>query len=90
MKTFVTGGTSSIGKILIKEMSRQGDPARVLVRSTSRGDSLDLPGVEFVTGDVTDAESVRQGMQGCTRVTHMAAVVGGNTQCAAGWPPMKK
>lgn len=76
MTTFITGGTSSIGRVLIKELNRQGRPMKVLVRKTSNLEGIDLPGVTFVHGDVTDYESVRQGMQGCSRVTHMAAVVG--------------
>lgn len=74
--TFVTGGTSSIGRVLIKELSRKGETLKVLVRKTSNREGLELPGVSFVFGDVTDFKAVAAGMQGCTRVTHMAAVVG--------------
>ena len=76
MKTFITGGTSSIGRVLVKELSRQGEPMRLLVRKSSRLDGLELPGVEFVDGDVTDARALRLGMEGCGRVTHLAAIVG--------------
>ncbi len=85
MTTFLTGGTSSIGRVLIKECSRQGEPLKVLVRPTSNRDGLDLPGVTFVHGDVTDMQSVLSGMQGCDRVTHMAAVVGGGVPEAEWW-----
>jgi nucleoside-diphosphate-sugar epimerase len=78
MKTFITGGTSSIGRVLIKELSAQGEPLRVLVRKSSNLDSLSLPNVEIVYGDVTDERSVREGMAGCDQVIHMAAVVGGS------------
>ena len=76
MTTFVTGGTSSIGRVLIKEFSRKGEDLKVLVSKSSNRDGLELPGVSFVFGDVTDAVSVVEGMRGCDRVTHMAAVVG--------------
>ena len=76
MTTFITGGTSSIGRVLIKELSRKSRTMKVLVRKTSNLEGIDLPGVTFVYGDVTDYGSVRQGMQGCSRATHMAAVVG--------------
>ncbi len=75
MTTFITGGTSSIGRILIKEFSRKGEEVCVLARKTSNRSGLDLPGVKFVDGDVTDAKSVMAGMQGCRQVIHMAAVV---------------
>lgn len=74
--TFVTGGTSSIGRVLVQAMSRRGETLRLLVRNSSNRQGLELPGVEFVFGDVTDARSVTEGMEGCQRVTHMAAVVG--------------
>jgi dihydroflavonol-4-reductase len=78
MKTFITGGTSSIGRVLIKELSGQGVQLCVLVRKSSNVEGLSLPNVEFVYGDVTDERSVREGMAGCEQVIHMAAVVGGN------------
>jgi Nucleoside-diphosphate-sugar epimerases len=77
MTTFISGGTSSIGRVLIRELSRRGEKMRVLVRSSSRRDGLNLPGVEFIEGDVTDPDSVLRAMQGCERVDHLAAVVGG-------------
>ena len=56
MTMFITGGTSSIGRILIKELGKEGTPMRVLVRRSSNLAGLQLPGVEFVFGDVTDPE----------------------------------
>lgn len=85
MTTFVTGGTSSIGRVLIKTLAGQQEPVRVLVRKSSNRQGIELPGVEFVYGDVTDPEAVRRGMTGCDRVTHMAAVVGSNVPEAEWW-----
>ena len=85
MTTFITGGTSSIGRVLIKELSKAGKKVRVLARSTSNRTGLELPGVEFITGDVTDPESVRKGMEGCDEVCHLAAVVGSSTPEAEWW-----
>lgn len=85
MTTFITGGTSSIGRVLVKEMARQGEALRVLVRLNSDRAGLELPGVTFVAGDVTDLRSVREGMQGCSQVTHLAAVVGQNVPEATWW-----
>lgn len=85
MTTFVTGATSSIGRVLARTLSQAGEPLRALVRPSSRRAGLELPGVEFATGDVTDAESVRQGMAGCERVVHMAAIVGHDLPEADWW-----
>ncbi len=85
MTTFVTGGTSSIGRVLVKELSRQGESVRLLARPNSDRSGLDLPGVTFVPGDVTDTESVRRGMAGCERVSHLAAIVGHDVPEATWW-----
>lgn len=77
-KFFITGGTSSIGRVLVKELSWQGIPMNVLVRPNSNRKSITLPGVTFVDGDVTDSRSIQQGVKDCTAIVHMAAVVGGN------------
>jgi nucleoside-diphosphate-sugar epimerase len=76
MTTFVTGGTSSIGRVLVKKYAQEGEPVRVLARKSSDLRGLSLPGVEFINGDVTDLQSVRGGMHGCDRVVHLAAIVG--------------
>jgi dihydroflavonol-4-reductase len=85
MKLFITGGTSSIGRVLVQEMARRGTEARVLVRANSRRDGLEQPGVEFVQGDVTDLHAVRLGMAGCDGVVHMAAIVAQNVPETEWW-----
>ncbi|HEY3363704.1 MAG TPA: NAD-dependent epimerase/dehydratase family protein [Symbiobacteriaceae bacterium] len=85
MPTFITGATSSIGRVLVKKLARDGGPVRILARKSSNRSGLELPGVEFVYGDVTDPEAVRQGMDGCERVCHLAAIVGQNAPEAEWW-----
>jgi len=85
LRTFVTGGTSSIGRVLVRALAQDGEAVRVLVRPGSDRAGLELPGVEFVPGDVTDPVSVRQGMAGCERVFHLAAVVGAQQPEAVWW-----
>ncbi len=85
MTIFITGGTSSIGRVLIQQLAKDGQQMRLLVRQGSKRTGLELPGVEFVLGDVTDPEAVRRGMQGCTQVTHMAAIVGQDVPEAEWW-----
>lgn len=71
--------------MLVKELARQGEEVKVLVRPNSDRSGIELPGVVFVDGDVTDAESVRRGMAGCQRVSHLAAIVGHNVPEATWW-----
>lgn len=85
MTTFITGGTSSIGRVLLKELHCQNETMKVLVRRSSNLTGLMLEGVEFVYGDVTDAKAVLAGMAGCEKVIHMAAVVGGDVPEEEWW-----
>lgn len=85
MTMFITGGTSSIGRVLVRELSAKGVPMRVLVRKSSNRSPLELPEVTFVDGDVTNADAVRKGMEGCRFVTHLAAIVGHNVPESEWW-----
>lgn len=85
MTYFVTGGTSSIGKVLVKELSARGEQVRLLARKTSNLSGILLPGVQVVYGDVADKESIECGMKGCDRVCHLAAVVGANVPEEQWW-----
>ncbi len=85
MTTFITGGTSSIGRVLVKELVRQGEALRILVRPNSDRRGLELPGVEFIRGDITDVVAVRKGITGCDRVCHLAAIVGSQAPEAEWW-----
>jgi len=77
MTTFVTGATSSIGRVLVTQLAERGEPVRALVRAGSNRSGLPSSGVEYIVGDITDSAAVLTGMEGCDRVTHLAAVVGG-------------
>lgn len=48
MTVFVTGGTSSIGRVLVAELAGQGKSVRILARQTSNLTGLERPGVEFI------------------------------------------
>lgn len=85
MTTFITGATSPLGRVLVRELVRQGEAVRILVRPTSNRAGLELPGVEFIRGDVTDLVTVRKGITGCDRVCHLAAQVNSQTSEAERW-----
>jgi uncharacterized protein YbjT (DUF2867 family) len=53
---------------------------RAVVRNPARASQLASWGAELVTGDVTDAASIRAGMKGCTHVVHLVAIIKGRPQ----------
>ncbi len=69
--SLVTGATGFIGWHITRKLVERGCAVRALVRKTSR--LRELEGVELVTGDLRDAESLRRAVAGCGRVFHVAA-----------------
>jgi nucleoside-diphosphate-sugar epimerase len=67
---FVTGGTGSIGRALVRHLRTRGLTVTCLTRRS--GGSTE-PGVLYVQGDVTDHASVRRSIQGHRIVFHLAA-----------------
>jgi dihydroflavonol-4-reductase len=74
MRVFVTGGTGFVGKHTARRLVEGSHKVRCLVRRTSHTSELEKLGCEFAIGDVTDKESVLEGMRGCERVVHLASV----------------
>jgi dihydroflavonol-4-reductase len=73
MKAFVTGATGFVGSHVVRVLAEQGADLRLLVRKSSRTENIaNIPG-ERVTGDLTDTESLKKGMEGCEAVFHVAA-----------------
>lgn len=75
MPVFLTGATGFLGVNLVRLLVGRGQRVRLLVREHSSRLGLDSNLIEFVRGDVTDAESVRRAMRGCDCVYHLAAWV---------------
>ena len=75
MPIFVTGGTGFLGVNLVRLLVGRGHRVRLLARPNCNRLGLDSDLIEFSSGDVTDAESVRAAMRGCDQVYHLAAWV---------------
>ena len=82
-KILVTGADGFIGSHLVEHLVRQGRAVRafVLYNSFNSFGWLDaarpdvLSAIEFVEGDIRDAESVEAAVAGCDAVIHLAALV---------------
>jgi NADH dehydrogenase len=70
----VTGGTGFVGGHLVHRLRAEDRPVRCLVRKRSKAGQLETWGCELVEGDMTDAASLRQAVEGCDRVIHLVAI----------------
>ena len=73
MKCFVTGATGFLGSHVARQLLARGADLRLLVRPTSRLDNIADLAAEHVIGDLRDPDSLKQGMEGCEFVFHVAA-----------------
>jgi farnesol dehydrogenase len=73
VKLLLTGGTGFLGRRSAARLAQAHD-LRLLVRRDSARDRFP-EGVELVTGDVTDRDSLVRAMAGCEAVVHAAALV---------------
>jgi dihydroflavonol-4-reductase len=72
-RAFLTGATGFVGSAVAGKLAAEGFEVRALGRPGSPRAHLDGLRVEFVEGDMRDAESVRRGMAGARYVFHVAA-----------------
>jgi nucleoside-diphosphate-sugar epimerase len=76
-KYLVTGAAGFIGSNIVEELVRRGEEVRAF-DNLSTGKQANLRGVassiEFVRGDITDAESVKGAVRGVDYVLHQAAL----------------
>ena len=77
MKVLVTGAAGFLGGHLADMLLERGDEVRAMVRPLEDTNRLrNLPGVELVHGDLTDAASLKRAVQGVQRVYNVAAKTG--------------
>ncbi|HVP36622.1 MAG TPA: NAD-dependent epimerase/dehydratase family protein [Terriglobales bacterium] len=74
MKIFITGASGFIGINLVRRLAKTEHKLYCLVRKTSQVTELNEFGVTLAYGDVTDKNSLLQGMRGCDWVANLANV----------------
>jgi nucleoside-diphosphate-sugar epimerase len=72
VKYFVTGATGFVGAVLARQLRAAGHEVNASVRSPEKASELQAIGVKLFKGDVTDKESMREGMTGVDGVYHVA------------------
>jgi nucleoside-diphosphate-sugar epimerase len=78
----VTGGTGFVGRAVAQRLRSERCAVRTLVRRNSDTAALTAAGCELRTGDITDAASVQQAMEGVDGAVHCAAF-------ASDWGPQE-
>jgi dihydroflavonol-4-reductase len=73
MKKLVTGATGFIGSAITRELLKDGEEVKVLVRKTSDTRNIDKLDVEKAYGDIRDSESMKEALKGCDTLYFTAA-----------------
>lgn len=73
----LTGATGFIGPQIAHALRAESRPVRALVRAGQDVGRLHAWGCETVTGDMTDAPSLRRAVEGCDAVVHLVAILTG-------------
>jgi dihydroflavonol-4-reductase len=73
MTTLVTGAAGFLGSHVTRQLVARGENVRVLMRPSSSNRAISDLSLEYVTGDLRDAESLERAMNGVQRVFHVAA-----------------
>jgi len=77
-KVLITGGTGHLGGALVRFLVRErglrpADLRIFYLQGTPPGDFRDVPGLEFMPGNILDADSVRRAGLGREAIFHLAA-----------------
>lgn len=73
MATLVTGASGFLGSHVARQLVARGDDVRVLLRPSSHNRAIGDLSLEYVTGDLRDADSLERAVKGAQRVFHVAA-----------------
>jgi NADH dehydrogenase len=76
VKVLVTGGTGFIGPHVVQALVDAGHHVTALERTP--GASAALPSQEAVTGEMTDAASLRRAVEGQDVVVHLVSIISGS------------
>jgi len=74
MTVLVTGGTGFVGPKVVHALRAEDRAVRLLVRKPEKQERFRAWGCEVVQGDMTDAESLRQAVEGCEAVVHLVGL----------------
>ena len=77
MNVLVTGATGFIGQHLVKRLIQEGHTVRCFIRDAEQAKRvLGNKGVEYVVGDITEKETLRNACDHISIVYHLAGIMG--------------
>lgn len=72
---FIAGGTGFIGQHLLKALKQGNYAVRCLARTEERAELCRKTGLDAVTGDITDRESLKGKLKGIEMVVHLVGII---------------
>jgi nucleoside-diphosphate-sugar epimerase len=75
MKIFITGATGYIGNNLALKLADSNNIVHALVRNPDQAKSLAHPNIKLFKGSINDIDSIRNAIDGCGQVFHLASFV---------------
>ena len=81
MKALVTGGTGTLGRLVVPRLRDAGRDVRVLSRHSREGGK----GIEFVSGDLATGEGIDDAVAGTEIVVHLAGEMKGDEDRPGIW-----
>lgn len=73
MKKLVTGSTGFIGSAIVRELIKDGEEVKVLIRKTSDTRNINNLAVEIAYGDIRDSDSMKKALKDCDTLYFTAA-----------------
>lgn len=72
---FIAGSTGFVGRHLIRSLENESQKIRCLVRSDTKAELVRSRGFEAVKGDITDASSLHNALDGIDTVVHLVGII---------------
>jgi nucleoside-diphosphate-sugar epimerase len=81
VKILVTGGTGTLGRLVVPRLQDAGQSVRALSRQSHAG----AQGIESVTGDLATGEGIESAVSGAEIIVHLAGTRNGDERRLATW-----
>ncbi len=72
-KTLVMGASGFLGSHVVKALAAEGRDIRIFTRETSDVSTIEYLDFEHAIGDVSDVDSLRRAIQGCSVIYYCIA-----------------